>query len=158
MKTLVRVQNYREHGYNMKAIQVLEKRFKDSDVLDEIGFIKFQQTIGEDRWYGLKFEVSTDEVSKLQKMAKLAKFIKDNSNWDSQPDEILSIIGAVEYKVFNHEFVPVSKDGENIYDVVVSPGSLHSRIIAPNEIVAEKILKKRKVENAKLKFNCNIQL
>jgi hypothetical protein len=158
MKTLVRVQNYREHGYNMKAIQVLEKRFKDSDVLDEIGFIKFQLTIGEDRWYGLKFEVSTDEVSKLQKMAKLAKFIKDNSNWDSQPDEILSIIGAVEYKVFNHEFVPVSKDGENIYDVVVSPGSLHSRIIAPNEIVAEKILKKRKVENAKLKFNCNIQL
>jgi hypothetical protein len=157
MKTLVRINNFREHGYNIKAIQVLNKRYKDSDMLEELGVIRFQQTIGEDKWYGLRFEVSTDEPAKLQKMASLAKHIKSNTNLDSQPEEILSVIGAVEYKVFNHEFVPVSKDGENIYDVIVSPGSLHSIIIAPNEIVANKILKKKKID-AEIKFNCKIAL
>lgn len=158
MKTLVRIEEFQDHGYNMKTIQVLNQRYKGSDTLESIGVIRFQQTPGEDRWYGLRFQTDTSEVRHLQMMTKLAKHIQNNTTWDSQPDEILKVIGAVEYKVFNHEFVPVSKDGENIYDVIAHPGSLHSRIIAPNEIVAEKLLKKKKLENAELKFNCKITL
>jgi len=158
MKTLVRVQEYRKSSdniYIIKSIQILTNKVKGYDSLEPIGTITFQQTIGEDRWYGMRFNIDTDNVGYIKKMSRLAGFIEKNSNWDSQPDEILKVIGAVEYKIFNHEFVPVSKEGEYLWDVIQHPGSLHSRIIAPNEKIAKRLLKK-KPEGTTLKYNRKI--
>ena len=159
MKTLVRVQEFNSGNHGFLIIQILNKRFRDLDMLEPIGEIKFQKNLSEDdeRFYAMNFHVETDNPDYIMKMAKLAKFIKANTSYDSQPSEILEAIGAVEYKVFQHEFVAVSKEGENLYDVIAFPGSLHSRIIAPNDIVAQKLLDKKNMDKAELKFNSKIQ-
>jgi len=147
MKTLVRIQNHSDNSYNFKTIQILEKPWKNSEMIDVIGYLTFQQTIGEENWYGLRFVTETDKPEDLTKMAKLAKYIQKNSNWNTQPEEILKIIGAVEYKIFNHCFIPASKEGENLYHVLNQTGGLQSTIIAPNEKKAMKILKNRNDSN-----------
>lgn len=147
MKTLVRIQNHSDNSYNFKTIQILEKPWKNSETINVIGFLTFQQTIGEENWYGLKFVTETDKPEDLTKMAKLAKYIQKNSNWKSQPEEILKTIGAVEYKIFNQCFIPASKEGENLYHVLSPTGGLQSTIIAPNEKKARNILEKRNDAN-----------
>jgi hypothetical protein len=161
MKTLVRVQEHTrssKSGYITKTIQILTKKFKDSDTLEPIGVIKFQKTVGEEGWYGMSYLIDTDDATYIQKMSRLVNFIKKNSSYSSQPEDILKVIGAVEYKIFQHEFVPISKNGQIMYDVIVYPGSLHSRIIAPDDKTAEKILKRKKLKDAFIKINCKVVL
>lgn len=152
MKTLVRIQHQSDSRLNLNFMtaQILIKPYKDSDTIHVIGHLSFQQNQGEDRWYALNFNVNTDKPDDLIRMAKLAKFIKNNTNWDSQPDEIFEKIGAVKYGIFNHEWVPISKDGENLYNVITSSGTLYSRIVAPDDNAAMKILKKRKYDHESL--------
>lgn len=152
MKTLVRIQHQSDSRLNLNFMtaQILIKPYKDSDTIHVIGHLSFQQNQGEGRWYALNFNVSTDNPDDLIRMAKLAKFIKNNTNWDSQPDEIFEKIGAVKYGIFNHEWVPISKDGENLYNVITSSGTLYSRIVAPDDNAAMKILKKRKYDHESL--------
>ena len=156
MKTLVRITDSSENGFNFKSFQIIHHPWKDSNSIEVLGYIKFQQTKGEDSWYAMKFIIETSDVSHIEKMAKLAKFIKANSNYDRQPDEILNVIGAVEYKIFKQDFIEASREGENLYDVIAYPGSLHSRIIAPNDIIAQKILDKKKMDGAELRLNAKI--
>ena len=150
MKTLVRIQHQSDSRFNFMTAQILVRPYKDSDTIHVIGHLSFQQNKGEDNWYALNFNVSTDKPDDLIRMAKLAKFIKNNTNWDSQPDEIFKVIGAVEYKIFQHEWVPVSKDGENLYNVITSSGTLYSRIVAPDDEAAMKIVKKRKYDQGSI--------
>jgi len=152
MKTLVRIQYQSDsrNNFNFMTAQILVHPYKNSDSIDVIGHLSFQQNKGEDTWYALSFNVSTDKPDDLIRMAKLAKFIKNNTDWDSQPDEIFKVIGAVEYKIFQHEWVPVSKDGENLYNVITSSGTLYSRIIAPDDEAAMKIVKKRKYDQGNI--------
>lgn len=157
MKTLIRIQHHSENGFNFKTAQILNKPWKDSNTIEVLGHIKFQQTAGEDNWYGLKFIVETDRPEFLMKMGRLCKFIRNNTDWDSQPDEIFEKIGAVEYKVFNHEFVLASQEGENLYDVFTPSGSLHSRLIAPDDKKARKILDKRNGHGTTFKLNSIIK-
>ena len=157
MKTLVRIQHHSFNGFNFKTVQILEKPWKDSETINVIGFLKFQQTGGEDNWYGLGFNVETNKPSDLTKMAKLATHIQNNSDWDSQPDEILKTIGAVEYKIFNHDFILASQEGQNLYDVFTPSGSLHSRIVATDDKKARKILDKRNGHGTTFKLNAVIK-
>ena len=153
MKTLIRIQHQSDLkiNLNLMTVQILIKPYKDSDSIDVIGHISFQQNKGTDDWYGITYNVQSDKPDHLLKMAKLAKFIKDNTEWDSQPDEIFKVIGAVKYDIFKYQFIPLDKEGENLYDVITLTDSLHSRIIAPNEKVAKRLLKK-KPEGYALKF------
>ena len=145
MKTLIRVQTQSDSGYNQMTVQILVHPYKNSDSIHVIGHLSFQQTKGEDHWYALRFNTSTDSAEDLVKMAKLAKFIKNNTPYDAQPEDIFKAIGAVKYAVFQQEWVPVSKAGENLYNVYTSAGTLYSRIVAPDEKAAKKVLKKRKI-------------
>ncbi len=156
MKTLVRIQNFIENGFNIKVIQILDKKNNNSEVFEEIGVIRFQQTPGEDNWYGLRFEVSTTESSTLQKMAELAKHVKENTVWDSQPSDVLNVIGAVEYKLFKHEFYPASAEGQDLYDVLFL-GSVYTRIAASDEKEAGEILKENGWDKHDIKFNSVIK-
>ena len=160
MKTLVRIQHQSDSRLNLnfKTAQILIKPYKDSETIDVIGHISFQQNQGESKWYALNFNVSTSNPDHLLKMARLAKYIKENTDWDSQPDEIFEVIGAVKYKVFEHQFVPVSKNGENLYNFLTATGSLYTRIIAPDEKKAQKILDKKKLDGMELKFKSKVAL
>jgi len=164
MKTLVRIQEGQDTklGFGFMTIQVLVHPYKNSDTIDVIGHISFQRTLNDTkghRWYAMKFNVETDKVEHLQKMTSLLRFIKKHPefNWDSQPEDILKMIGAVEYVVFQHEFIPKSAAGKNLYDVCLL-GSVSTRIIAADEEGAEKLMKKRGYNKHELKLNTKIIL
>jgi len=162
MKTLVRIQEYKDEklGLGFMSIQILIPTYPGSERVEPIGHISFQRNLndgGGKIWYAMRFVIETDKLSDLMNMTKIVKVITKNSNYDTQPSSILKTIGAVEYKIFNHEFIPVSKEGENLYDVLTPSGSLHSRIVAPNEKKALKILKKKNADGATVKLKAVIQ-
>lgn len=156
MKTPIRtlISNSNNGNYKLMEIQILTPKFETitDDYFEPMGSIRFQQTVGEERWYGKSFFVETTNVNHLEKMAKLAKFIEKNSNWDSTPDDIKKLIGADEYAIFGHEFVSVSKKGQILFDVIKGE-SVYTRVVAPNEKTALKIMKIRKIEDVTLKEN-----
>lgn len=106
MKTKVRTTEYNQYGYNLMSIEILEEKFAGH--LNPIGSIKFQQTYGEDYWYGMRFIVETDRVSDLEKFTKVCKKISSKAEWNSQPTDIKEILKAIEYKFCNTtgHFIP----------------------------------------------------
>ena len=156
MKTKVRIQ-YSTGEYNLMHIQILNKRWKDSTSMESIGYLSFQKNIGEDKWYGLRFDVNTSEVRELEEMTKLARFIKKNSTYDTQPDAILKLIGAEEYMVYMNDFVPMSYVGKDIYNVF-HKGGYYTRIYADTEKLAQKQLKKLKLVGAEMLFIGKVHL
>lgn len=126
-----------------------------SDTLEPIGTISFQYTVGNTEgydWYARRFNVESDNPAHLLAMAKLAKYIADNSSSDAQPDEIKQVIGAEEHFVYKGDYIPESYRGMRYYKVIVG-GQHYSTIIAPNDMLGEKKLKKKKIDNATLVFD-----
>ena len=154
MKTPVRkrVNKSQAGQYNLMYIEILHPRYGGDKYLEPIGMITFQQNIGEGKWYAMNFEIRTDNINKLEKFYRLAKFIAKNTLSDSQPDEVLKLIGADEHVFYESDFVSKSKDGQNIYKVIVQGGH-YSDIIAPDEKKAQKILDKLNIANSTLEFN-----
>jgi hypothetical protein len=155
MKTKIRVQEFSKAPYGHMSIQILAPRYRDSVFLEPIGQITFQRNINESNWYGMRFVIETDKVAPIKKMAVLAAFIKKNSEWSAQPKEIMHLIGAEEHVIFESEFIPVSDKGKNLYNVILN-GGLYSRIVAANEIIAQKALAKLKLNGATVVFNKEI--
>lgn len=148
--TNVRIQFNPNHsfGWGKLHIQILEKRWgKYFSPIGEITFLK----PSEGDYIGLTFEVSSDMPEHFTKMGKLAKFIKENTYFNVQPDELLRVINAEEYGVFNTEFLPKKTEGQHFYKVMVD-GVYETFIVAPNEILAEKELSKSKLSNVQLLF------
>lgn len=145
MKTKVRIQKNQSGNYRHLYIQILDKRFPDSQLeyVEPIGTLHWQGNVGEDTWYGLSFQIDTDRPERIEKMAKLAKYIKQHVENRDNPQELLKVIGAEEYTIFNHEFIPVSYRGLFVYQVIDN-GKVYSTIYAPNQTMANKTLRKRK--------------
>jgi hypothetical protein len=120
MKTPVRIQYSNSNGYGIMHIEILVPRYGGNDNLEPAGTIKFQQNSGENTWYGMSFNISTDRITMLTKFTKLAEFVAKNTNWDSQPEDVLKLIGADEHRISEHEFVSVSKMGQRRYKVMVN--------------------------------------
>lgn len=158
MKTKVRTQTYKNGNghYEHMTIQILTPRYKGARYLEPMGEITFQKTIGDPegfRWYGMNFSVQTDKVEYMKKMTALAEYIQKNkSGYDAQPEEILQLIGAEEHVFFDSEFIPVSDKGKKLFKVIKT-GNLYDKITAVNEIVAQKILDKKKIAGAVLEFD-----
>lgn len=106
MNTKIRTTEYSQNGYNFMNIEILDLRYIGH--LTPIGSIRFQQTNGEEHWYGMKFIVETDRIVDLERFTKVCKKINLKSNWDSQPTDIKEILKAIEYKFcsINGEFIP----------------------------------------------------
>lgn len=153
MKTPVRIHQLNSHGtYKLMHIEILSPRYRGNDFLEPIGTITFQQTIGEDNWYGMSFEVSTDSVEKLKKFTKVAAFIAKNTDYKTQPDEVLKLIGADEHKVFDHDFVSKSKVGQRHYKVMVNGNQHYKNIIARDDQDAKRQLKKLNIANSEVVY------
>jgi hypothetical protein len=137
--------------YNLMHIEILSPRYGGIDYLEPIGMITFQQTVGENSWYGRSFEVKTDNIAKLKKFTKLADFVSKNTDYGTQPYKLKELIGADEHVIFESDFVSVSKDGQSLYKVIVNDGH-YRNIIAPDEKKAQKILDKLNIANSTLEF------
>lgn len=154
MKTPVRIQHSNAQGmYYIMHIDILSPRYGGHDHLEPIGTITFQQTIGENDWYGMSFEVSTDSVEKLKKFTKVAAFIAKNTDYKTQPEEVLKLIGADEHKVFDHDFVSKSKIGQRHYKVMVNGNQHYKNIIAKDDQDANKQLKKLNIANSEIVYS-----
>ena len=106
MKTKVRTTEYSQNGYNFMNIEILAEKWKD--YFNPIGSIRFQQTNGENHWYGMRFIIETDRISDMEKFTKVCKKISLKSDWNSQPTDIKEILKAIEYKFCNTtgHFIP----------------------------------------------------
>ncbi len=153
MKTPVRttVVKSQTGEYNLMKIEILSSRYGGINHLEPIGMITFQQTVGEDSWYGISFDIRTDRISNLKKFTKLAEFIDNNTDYRTQPDELKELIGADEHVVYESDFVSKSKDGQNLYKVIAQGGH-YSNIIAPNDKRANGILSKLNIAGSTLEF------
>lgn len=152
MKTPVRIQYSNSNGYRIMHIEILVPRFGGNDNLEPAGTITFQQSTPENYWYGMSFNISTDRIAILKKFTKLAEIVAKNTNWDSQPQDVLKLIGADEHKVFDHDFVSKSKIGQRQYKVMVNGNQHYKNIIARNDQDANKQLKKLKVANSEIVY------
>jgi len=159
MKTAIRttVNKSENKDFNLMYIQILVPRYGGHRYLEVTGTITFQQTVGEDSWYGMNFEIRTSEIKKLEKFTKLARFISKNTDYNVQPDELKKLIGADEHVFFEHDFIPVSKNGENLYKVIVREGH-YTSLVAKDEKAAQKELKKLNIANSTLEFDKEIVL
>jgi len=106
MKTPIRTSEYSQNGYNFMNIEILNEKWENH--FNPIGHIRFQQTNGENYWYGMRFLLETDRISDMEKFARVCKKISSKSNWDSQPTDIKEILKAIEYKFCNTtgHFIP----------------------------------------------------
>lgn len=159
MKTPVRttVIKSQTREYNLMHIEILSPRYGGDKYLEPIGMITFQQTAGEDSWYGRGFEIRTDNINKLKKFTKLASFVAKNSHSDSTPSEILELIGADQHVFYESDFVSKSKNGQNLYRVIAQGGH-YTDIIAPDEKDAQKQLDKLNIANSTLEFRQKVVL
>lgn len=162
MKTKIRIQQSESTAigakYKLMYIQILQKKYKDSNTMESVGAITFQANMGEPvQWYGMRFVFDTDSVAHIKTMAKIAQLIKDKrSDWNAQPDEIIKLIGGQEYVLFHSEFIPVTDKGKKLFDITQN-GRLYKRIVAKDEAHAKRILKGQKIPNAVLGFSSEIQ-
>ncbi|MFA5719977.1 MAG: hypothetical protein WC939_02825, partial [Acholeplasmataceae bacterium] len=138
MKTIVRIQeySYSEGKFNHKSFQILAKYFSNSEAVYPVGEITFQQTKGEDDWYGMRFLVNTSTVKELEAMTKIAKKIQKEIG-SGTPDEVFKVIGGIEYKLYKQSFIPVSAEGQDLYDIIVNDG-LYTVTFAKTEESAKK--------------------
>jgi len=161
MKTKIRIQTGVSSAlganYLHYVIDILVERFKGSRYLEPAGQITFQANHNDpNNWYGIHYSCDTDKSRYIEKMASIAKFISTNkSGYDAQPDEIIKLIGGQEHIFFDGEFIPKSDNGKKIFRVI-KQGSLYEKITAVDETQAKKLLSKKKIEGATLKFHCDI--
>ena len=148
MKTIVRIQEYSAGNFNHKSFQILTKYFSNSEAVYPIGEITFQQTKGEDDWYGMRFVVNTSVVKDLEAMTKIAKKIQKEIG-SGTPDEVFKVIGGIEYKLYKQSFIPVSAEGQDLYDIIVNNG-LYTVTFAKTEESAKKKAEKMGAVDFKL--------
>jgi hypothetical protein len=144
--------------YDHSTISILDYRYMGShrfNSLEVIGRITFQRNKGEDRWYGLRYEVSAEinQPQHLDKMHKIAKFIYENRDHsDLQPEEVMALIGRERYfrSHVSTEFLPMSMIGYRFYKVIrETDGEYLTKVIAPSDVLAHKELDKLKKTSLK---------
>lgn len=155
------IRNTQNFNYNFFQIQLLNES-TSSELMGSfsvIGSITFQQTKGEADWYGMRYVVETSRLEDLVSMTRIAKLINKESNFRSQPDEIIKILKGEEYYNCNQEFFKIADKGKYCYNIVCD-GSNYGRFVAKNDSDAakklvkfqNKIIKNRRVYTFGTKF------
>ena len=157
MATKLRVIENGDSSYDFCEIQILEetsnKGFMGS--FNCIGSITFQRNKGEKDWYGLRYVVNTTRYKELKAFSNIAKIVDENSNYRSQPDEIIEILNGRKYEVFKNDFFAVADKGKYCFNVVEN-GSIYSKIVAIDIKKANKILDAFKKKNTLRQYDFSI--
>lgn len=149
MKTKVRIVNGNFESSNFGGsykhlhIQILQPSYIGSEYLEPAGKITFQADNTNENWYALNFEIATDKPESIKNLYEIARHVKKNCCYNSQPNEILHLIGAIEYTLFHSIFIPLSYSGMNYYKITYKEGTqIWKYIFAVNELEASKICDK----------------
>ena len=155
MKTAIRIietqYSYSNPTYRNLTITVLGKKSYSND-LETIGHITWQSDTGTaekakldsnvNLWYGISYKVETAEPEHIITMGKLAKYIKENTEWRVQPSEVIALIGGEEYVSADFTFVPKFWIGTVRRFHLLIDGGHYSNVYAANQIIAQKQLEK----------------
>jgi hypothetical protein len=149
--TKVRVLENGNGDYNHLEIQIIEESYNSGfmGTINVIGSITFQQTKGENEWYGMRYVISTDRFADLSAFQKVAKLINTEAEWRSQPEDILSIINAEKYYIFKQEFFKEEDKGKYCFNVMQN-NQIYSRVVAKDRISANKIVKRFMEKNDRI--------
>jgi hypothetical protein len=154
MKTAIIIteSQFNNNGFRHMYLEILVQRNKKYDSFEKAGTLHWQTDRTRDHevktgvkanpWYGLTFQVDTDKPEHLATMAKLAKYVKDNTYYDAQPAEVFQLLGGEEYIYNSSGYIPKSYIGMQRYKVMRDNTEYYSNIYAPNEIIASKKLEK----------------
>ncbi len=140
METKIRIVRNRNNNYDHLTMEVLHAP-KHSSYLRHIGSITWQGDI-KNNWYALRITMETeiDSNKDLMEMYKLSCYIKDRVV-DRSPQEVMAIIGGVEYFYRVGRFISIKDHGKQVYEVrKTKESSLYTRVIAINDVMAERIL------------------
>jgi len=179
MKTKVRITVKNDGYYKHFIIDVLNSRY--SNYYEIAGSIMFQSDKSRfsnpevtRKWYALNFKIESDRLEHFEYFIKVIRYIDKNTYYDVQPEELLSVIGAEEYVIHFHEFVPLSYNNMNLYDIIdvnsKDKNNVWTRIYCANNIIAkqetERLSEKNKTtyefklkeENIQLQSNMDIAI
>ena len=155
MRTKVRI-SYTQSagGYKHMIIDLLYNPWQTSRSLETYASITFQQgglSDGSNDWYGMHMSCESDKPEKFLRAYKVLKFIRANSSYRTQPQEILTLIGAEEHVYHNGNYVPLSADGNKYYKVLrpsdAGADSCYTVFDASDDEIAKKIVKKYRWDN-----------
>jgi hypothetical protein len=151
-KTKVRVIESTNNSYNFLEIQIIKQSYNTNFIgtVNVLGSITFQQTIGENDWYAMRFVASTDRAKDLLEFGKLAVKIENEATFRSQPKDILNIIDGIEYYLFKQEFFKVDDKGKYCFNVIEN-GSIYARLVAKDTTEATKKIKRFKEINSRIR-------
>lgn len=150
MKTYGRIYSYTEFNYPRIAIQIYKRNEGSQYNFSIIGTIVF--TKYKDAYNCIQYKVDADHHNAIFEMAKLAKYIDKNADWNADIREVVSLIGLVEIKEFAYNLIPVSESGNHVFQCfdrypdgngnIQVNSSAYTSVYAPNMKMAEKIAKK----------------
>lgn len=143
-----RVIENRSGLYNHLEIQLLVETKRDVFLgsIEVVGSICFQQTKGEDDWYGMSFKTDVSRYSSLERFTKMCKLVNSSTSFRSQPSEIIELLGGGEFFICNQEWFAKKDIGKYCY-YVVRNGIIYSRMVAKNVADANKKIVKLNLES-----------
>lgn len=132
--TLLRVIQTSNSNYNFFEIQLLEESLNGNlkGAISSYGSITFQQNRGETNWYGMTYVNTTSRFKDLEKFFSVAKRINKETDYNSQPEDVIKVLNGKKYFLFNHEFFAESDKGKRCYTVIRN-GERYSRIVANDD-------------------------
>lgn len=140
--------------YNSLEIQLLSETKRDIFIssIEVVGSIRFQQTKGEDDWYGMSYKTDVSRYSAIEKFNKICKLVNSKTGYRSQPNEVIEVLGGNEYFICNQEWFPTKDIGKHCF-YVIRNGILFSRMVAKNIADGNKKIAKLNSESANYLFN-----
>ncbi len=147
MKTKVRIQNYESNGYNMKSFQFIEHPYKDSLIVNVIGYAIFQEYNGE--FYNPMFKMETNSSSDVSKMLRIMRAVE--KSYDTDHKVLFEELNCEEYVIRGGEWVSVNDHGKTLYKVMRPDcdGKMvhYTTLVAKNEAAAKRRAKKMGYDN-----------
>jgi hypothetical protein len=148
-KTKCRVQIYGDNingtTYKRLSIQILTERFnmkRDTLYPQTLGIITFTSSAQNPdyKWFGCRYEASHEshEAGMLLEFAKLMVKLRERINYDSTPKDVLSVLDAQLYFVFEHEWVCTKQIGKRLFRVKNDKDETLTTMVATNVDAANK--------------------
>lgn len=138
-------------GYKHLYIDLLASTGRRS--MEIYATLRFQQgglSSGSDEWYGMRMSTETDRPEGFIAAGRMLKFIKANTDYKAQPQEILKLIGAEEHVYLNGYFIPVTADGQPYYKVLRpedGADSCYTIFYAADDKEAKKVMRRQGWDN-----------
>jgi hypothetical protein len=150
MKLKARVLQSNRYGYNILTWQIFEVK-KDIRFANAIGTIEFQEYNG--NYTDPTYNINTSRLQFIEEMYKIAKFIKNISDYKTTSDEIKSRLNFEEIILYKDEFQSLKDYGKKAYHTIdIKTNEVYGLIVAKDDKEASKLSKNSKYGNLDYKY------